>query len=221
MQRTRWQGIPNRCRSWCGGARCPKMMGMKKPPMAANVSIRPVAVPMNWCSMWETREGTANQAAKPTMRKKPMAIPSDQSAGSGTTGMRIRNADLRRACARGRPGPRGREPASTAPGHLNGQQLAHPEVSVVPDAPSPSLTTRTDHTAAESCLEEVATPTLVVMGEQAPDFPDPRAQAEWMSHAVHASVVMVPDVGHYPQSRQPEITTSALLSFLGKVSHRG
>jgi pimeloyl-ACP methyl ester carboxylesterase len=66
----------------------------------------------------------------------------------------------------------------------------------------------------------VAAPTLVVMGEQDPDFPDPLAEAKWISHALHASVVMVPDAGHYPQSQQPEITTSAVLSFLGEVNHR-
>ena len=87
-------------------------------------------------------------------------------------------------------------------------------------AKSFSLTTRTDHSVAESRLGEVAAPTLVVMGEQDPDFPDPRAEAEWISHAMHASVVMVPDAGHYPQSQQPEITTSAVLSFLGEVNHR-
>ncbi len=36
-----------------------------------------------------------------------------------------------------------------------------------------SLTTRTDHTVAEARLGEVAAPTIVVMGEQDPDFPDP------------------------------------------------
>ena len=87
-------------------------------------------------------------------------------------------------------------------------------------AKSFSLTTRTDHSVAESRLGEVAAATLVVMGEQDPDFPDPRAEAEWISHAMHASVVMVPDAGHYPQSQQPEITTSAVLSFLGEVNHR-
>jgi len=86
-------------------------------------------------------------------------------------------------------------------------------------AKSFSLTTRTDHSVAESRLGEVAAPTLVVMGEQDPDFPDPRAEAEWISHALHARVVMVPDAGHYPQSQQPDITTSAVLSFLGEVDH--
>ena len=87
-------------------------------------------------------------------------------------------------------------------------------------AESFSLTTRTDHSVAESRLGEVLAPALVVMGDQDPDFPDPRAEAEWISHALHASVVMVPDAGHYPQSQQPEITTSAVLSFLGEVNHR-
>ena len=83
-----------------------------------------------------------------------------------------------------------------------------------------SLTTHTDHTAAESRLGEVAAPTLVVMGEQDPDFPDPRAEAEWISHTLHARVVMVPDAGHYPQSQQPEITTRAVLRFLGQLNQR-
>lgn len=44
-----------------------------------------------------------------------------------------------------------------------------------------SLTTRTSHREAESRLGEVATPVLVVMGEQDPDFPDPKAEAEWIA----------------------------------------
>jgi len=52
--------------------RCPKATGMKKPPMAASVSIRPVAVPTYWCSTSQTRTGTASQAAKPKMRKNPI-----------------------------------------------------------------------------------------------------------------------------------------------------
>ena len=87
-------------------------------------------------------------------------------------------------------------------------------------AKSFSLTTRTDHSVAESRLGELAVPTLVVMGERDPDFPDPRAEAEWIARALHASVVMVPDAGHYPQSQQPQITTSAVQSFLGEVNHR-
>ena len=62
--------------------------------------------------------------------------------------------------------------------------------------------------------------TLVVMGEKDPDFPDPRLEAEWISQALHAKVVMIPDAGHYPQSQQPEITTAAMISFLQEVNPR-
>jgi pimeloyl-ACP methyl ester carboxylesterase len=87
-------------------------------------------------------------------------------------------------------------------------------------AKSFSLTTRTDHAMAESRLGEVAAPTMVVMGELDPDFPDPHAEAEWISHTLHGRVVMVPDAGHYPQSQQPDITTKWVLTFLEEVDHR-
>jgi pimeloyl-ACP methyl ester carboxylesterase len=77
-----------------------------------------------------------------------------------------------------------------------------------------SLTTRTDHTPAEQRLTDVSAPTLVVMGERDPDFPDPRAEAEWIADALNGTVVIVPEAGHYPQSQQPEITTTAVLQFL-------
>ena len=56
------------------------------------------------------------------------------------------------------------------------------------------------------------------MGEQDPDFPDPRAEADWIARALRAQVVMVPDAGHYPQSQRPDITTGAVLSFLESVN---
>jgi pimeloyl-ACP methyl ester carboxylesterase len=87
-------------------------------------------------------------------------------------------------------------------------------------AKSFSLTTRTDHTPTEQRLGEITAPTLVVMGEKDPDFPDPRLEAEWISQALHAKVVMIPDAGHYPQSQQPEITTAAMISFLQEVNPR-
>jgi pimeloyl-ACP methyl ester carboxylesterase len=77
-----------------------------------------------------------------------------------------------------------------------------------------SLTTHTNHDAAEARLREVKAPTLVVMGEKDPDFPDPRAEAEWVAGTLHGEVLMVPDAGHYPQSQRPDITTDAVLQFL-------
>jgi pimeloyl-ACP methyl ester carboxylesterase len=78
-----------------------------------------------------------------------------------------------------------------------------------------SLTTRTSHAPAEARLADVAAPTLIVMGEQDPDFSDPRAEADWISHVVRETqIVMVPAAGHYPQSQRPDVTNEAILRFL-------
>ena len=50
-----------------------------------------------------------------------------------------------------------------------------------------SPTTRTSHDPAEARLADVTAPALVVMGEQDPDFPDPRAEADWIARALRAS----------------------------------
>jgi pimeloyl-ACP methyl ester carboxylesterase len=77
-----------------------------------------------------------------------------------------------------------------------------------------SLTTHTNHDAAEARLREVNAPALVVMGEKDPDFPDPKAEAEWVAGTLHGEALMVPDAGHYPHSQRPDITTDAVLQFL-------
>jgi pimeloyl-ACP methyl ester carboxylesterase len=84
-----------------------------------------------------------------------------------------------------------------------------------------SLTTRTDHTAVENRLSEVHAPALVVMGEMDPDFKDAQVEAEWISEALHAQVVMVSEAGHCPQSQQPEITNAAVLRFMSEVTSGG
>jgi len=84
-----------------------------------------------------------------------------------------------------------------------------------------SLTTRTDHTPAQSRLGDVSAPTLVVMGELDPDFPNPKAEADWIAQTLHGDVVMVPEAGHYPQSQRPDVTTEAVVGFLASVHARG
>ena len=84
-----------------------------------------------------------------------------------------------------------------------------------------SLTTRqTDHDPAEAALSGVRAPVLVIMGDRDPDFKDPLAEAHWIGEALNGEVVMVADAGHYPQSQQPEITSGAVLGFLGTVAPR-
>jgi pimeloyl-ACP methyl ester carboxylesterase len=83
-----------------------------------------------------------------------------------------------------------------------------------------SLTARTSHAAAEARVGDVSAPTLVIMGEADPDFPDPRAEADWIARALSGQVVMVPEAGHYPQSQRPDITTPAVLGFLATLDNR-
>jgi len=84
-----------------------------------------------------------------------------------------------------------------------------------------SLTTRTDHLQAGASLQRVNTPTLVVMGDQDPDFPDPRAEAEWIATTLNGQIAMIAAAGHYPQSQQPALVATAVLAFLAKVVARG
>jgi pimeloyl-ACP methyl ester carboxylesterase len=83
-----------------------------------------------------------------------------------------------------------------------------------------SVTTRTDHAPVETRLDEISTPTIIVMGEQDPDFKDQHAEAEWIANAMHGEVVMVPEAGHYPQSQRPDVTTDAVLRFLRTLDDR-
>lgn len=59
---------------------------------------------------------------------------------------------------------------------------------------------------------------VVIMGEQDPDWKDPRAEADWVASVVHGEVVMVPDCGHYAQSQRPDIVVPALVDLIEKVS---
>lgn len=80
-----------------------------------------------------------------------------------------------------------------------------------------SLTTRTSHAGAEAALPGVTAPTLVVMGELDPDFPNPAAEAQWIAEQLSATVVLVPEAGHYPQSQRPDVVGPAVASFLSEA----
>lgn len=75
-------------------------------------------------------------------------------------------------------------------------------------------TARTDHTPAEKRLAAVHIPTLVVMGDLDPDFPDPKAEAQFVAGATGTRILMVSHAGHYPQAQRPDIVNSAVLGFL-------
>jgi pimeloyl-ACP methyl ester carboxylesterase len=80
-----------------------------------------------------------------------------------------------------------------------------------------SRTTQTSHAPAEERLSRVRAPALIVMGSVDPDFPDPKAEAEWIGSRVDGEIVMVDDVGHYPQSQAPEVVNPAVIGFLRRL----
>jgi len=80
--------------------------------------------------------------------------------------------------------------------------------------PRSGATTRTDHAPAWAVADQVGVPTLVVMSNKDPDFPDPAAEADLVARTLGATVVMVPDAGHYPQSVFPEVTGPAVVDFV-------
>jgi pimeloyl-ACP methyl ester carboxylesterase len=83
-----------------------------------------------------------------------------------------------------------------------------------------SRTTHTSHDPAEARLSDVSAPTLVLMGDRDPDFPDPKAEAAWIAEVLHGEAVIVSEAGHYPQSQQPDVTTTAVLRFLTSLRDR-
>jgi pimeloyl-ACP methyl ester carboxylesterase len=71
-------------------------------------------------------------------------------------------------------------------------------------------TTRTTHAPAEARLPEVTAPTVVVMGTDDVDWPDPEAEGRWVADALDAELVMAPGVGHYPQAQAPDLVADAV-----------
>ena len=83
-------------------------------------------------------------------------------------------------------------------------------------------TTRSDHAPAEQRLPQVhGRPALVIMGEKDPDFPDPAAEARWISEQLGAETMLVPDAGHYPQAEYPELVNPALAAFAERAVNAG
>jgi len=80
-------------------------------------------------------------------------------------------------------------------------------------------TTRTSHAAAEQRLSGVEAPTVVVMGAADVDWKDPSAEAGWIGKKLRAEVVMVPDVGHFPQVQAPQVTAAAVSRLIDQVTH--
>ncbi len=79
-------------------------------------------------------------------------------------------------------------------------------------------TTRTSHAPAASRLGDVKAPSVVVMGAADGDWKDPAAEAAWIGGRLRCEVVMVPEVGHFPQVQAPEITAAAVTRLIDQIA---
>lgn len=84
-------------------------------------------------------------------------------------------------------------------------------------------TTRTDHRVVAPWMDKVDCPALVVMGEDDPDWKDPKAEAAWVARAVGgesgqtAQVMMVPGAGHAPMLERPDVVGPRVADFVGRI----
>jgi len=68
-------------------------------------------------------------------------------------------------------------------------------------------------TACAARIPALKTPTLVIMGDADPDFVVPAAEADWLETNLHAKVLLVPNVGHYPHVEKPAVVAQAIVAF--------
>ncbi|MBF9133512.1 alpha/beta fold hydrolase [Plantactinospora sp. S1510] len=79
-------------------------------------------------------------------------------------------------------------------------------------------TSRTSHEPARRRLADVTAPAVVVMGAADVDWADPGAEAEWIGGQLRAEVVMVPEVGHFPQVQAPAVVAAAVTRLVEQTS---
>ena len=70
----------------------------------------------------------------------------------------------------------------------------------------------------ENRLNLVKTRTLVIVGTKDPDWPDPKAEAQFIADKLSAKLQVVEDAGHYPQAEMPEQVIPVVLDFLKDAS---
>ena len=66
----------------------------------------------------------------------------------------------------------------------------------------------------QAMLTRTELPVLVVMGTKDTDFPDPRAEAEWVVDQLGAKLLLIQDAGHFPHTEMPEQVGPAVVDFL-------
>jgi pimeloyl-ACP methyl ester carboxylesterase len=78
-------------------------------------------------------------------------------------------------------------------------------------------TTKTSPADAGDALPRISCPALVIMGDEDPDWADPRAEAEGIVAAMPAglgTLTVVKGAGHYPHAQTPDEVAGLVTSFI-------
>lgn len=67
---------------------------------------------------------------------------------------------------------------------------------------------------SEERLDQLKSPSLVIMGSKDADFPDPIAEGKIVAQSICGALALIDGAGHYPQTEMPEKTAAAILDFL-------
>jgi pimeloyl-ACP methyl ester carboxylesterase len=73
------------------------------------------------------------------------------------------------------------------------------------------------HREAEARLGEVNGPSLVIMGTGDVDWPDPAAEADWISAQLGSEKVMLEGAGHHPHVEYPDEVAAAVVAFARRL----
>ena len=76
------------------------------------------------------------------------------------------------------------------------------------------------HAEAEARLDKVSAPTLVIMGTGDIDWPDPVAEATWVSERLSAELLLLDGAGHHPHTEFPDEIAAAVETFAQRLDPR-
>jgi pimeloyl-ACP methyl ester carboxylesterase len=74
------------------------------------------------------------------------------------------------------------------------------------------------HAEAEARIDKVTAPALVIMGTGDVDWPDPVAEAKWITERLNAELLILDGAGHHPHVEYPQEIADAVAAFAAKVS---
>jgi pimeloyl-ACP methyl ester carboxylesterase len=73
------------------------------------------------------------------------------------------------------------------------------------------------HREAEARLGQVDVPSLVIMGTDDVDWPDPEAEAKWIVSQLGSELLLLDGAGHHPHVEYPREVAEAVADFAGRV----